>query len=122
VLSEGFVDHPGTKAVLTDLELSGVSLSDRRTEVILRASGRAGRSGTMGRHESTEISDIWAADDRDRQGGEKSISGPGIPPRKDALIIPVLHFYKIISLDTRSGQEPLPDNLKGHRGKRLGQS
>lgn len=118
VLSEGFVDTLAQKAVLTDLELSGVSLSRRRTEVIAPSDWGAGLlPGQWVVHDDYGVSRYLGPQTIETDEGEEEYLVLEFAEER-RLLIPVLHFYKISPWTPLQGQEPLPDNLKGTQWKK----
>ncbi|HAH70069.1 MAG TPA: transcription-repair coupling factor, partial [Synergistaceae bacterium] len=113
VLSEGFVDVLTKKAVLTDLELSGVSLSRHRTEVIAPSDWGVGLlPGQWVVHDDYGVSRYMGPQTIETDEGEEEYLVLEFAEER-RLLIPVLHFYKISPWTPLQGQEPVPDNLRG---------
>ena len=118
VLSEGFIDLETKKAVLTDLELSGVSLSRHRTEVIAPSDWGVGLiPGQWVVHDDYGVSRYLGPQSiESAEGEEEYLILQFAEDRR--LLIPILHFYKISPWTPLPGQEPAPDSLRGTQWKK----
>ena len=118
VLSEGFIDLETKKAVLTDLELSGVSLSRHRTEVIAPSDWGVGLiPGQWVVHDDYGVSRYLGPQSIDSAEGEEEYLILQFAEDR-RLLIPILHFYKISPWTPLPGQEPAPDSLRGTQWKK----
>ena len=118
VLSEGFIDTETKKAVLTDLELSGVSLSRHRTEVIAPSDWGAGLiPGQWVVHDDYGVSRYLGPQSIGSEDGEEEYLILQFAEDR-RLLIPILHFYKISPWTPLPGQEPAPDSLRGTQWKK----
>lgn len=118
VLSEGFIDTDIKKAVLTDLELSGVSLSRHRTEVIAPSDWGVGLiPGQWVVHDDYGVSKYLGPQSIESgEGEEEYLILQFAEDRR--LLIPILHFYKISPWTPLPGQEAVPDSLRGTQWKK----
>ena len=118
LLSEGFIDAVAKKAVLTDLELSGVTVSRHRTEVISPSDWGVGLiPGQWVVHDDYGVSKYLGPQLIETADGEEEYLILQFAEER-RLLIPVLHFYKISPWTPLSGQEAVPDNLKGTQWKK----
>jgi len=118
VLSEGFIDPETKKAVLTDLELSGVSLSRHRTEIIAPSDWGAGLvPGQWVVHDDYGVSRYLGPQSIESEEGEDEYLILQFAEER-RLLIPILHFYKISPWTPLPGQEPAPDSLRGTQWKK----
>ena len=118
VLSEGFIDMQAKKAVLTDLELSGVTLSRHRTETIAPSDWGVGLiAGQWVVHDDYGVSKYMGPQLIETEEGEEEYLILQFAEER-RLLIPVLHFYKISPWTPMPGQEPSADSLKGTQWKK----
>jgi transcription-repair coupling factor (superfamily II helicase) len=118
ILSEGFIDTETKKAVLTDLELSGVSLSRHRTETIAPSDWGAGLiPGQWVVHDDYGVSRYLGPQSIGSEDGEDEYLILQFAEDR-RLLIPVLHFYKISPWTAPPGQEPAADSLRGTQWKK----
>lgn len=118
VLSEGFIDTETKRAVLTDLELSGVSLSRHRTETIAPSDWGAGLiQGQWVVHDDYGLSRYMGPKLIETEEGEEEYLILQFADER-RLLIPVLHFYKISPWSPLPGQEPSADSLGGTKWKK----
>ena len=118
ILSEGFIDTETKKAVLTDLELSGVSLSRHRTETIAPSDWGAGLiPGQWVVHDDYGVSRYLGPQSIASEDGEDEYLILQFAEDR-RLLIPVLHFYKISPWTAPPGQEPAADSLRGTQWKK----
>lgn len=118
ILSEGFIDMGTKKAILTDLELSGVSLSRHRTEVIAPSDWGIGlMPGQWVVHDDYGLSRYLGPQSIESPEGEEEYLILQFADDK-RLLIPILHFYKISSWTPLPGKDPIPDSLRGTKWKK----
>ena len=118
ILSEGFIDTETKKAVLTDLELSGVSLSRHRTEIIAPSDWGTGlMPGQWVVHDDYGVSRYLGPQSIASEDGEDEYLILQFAEDR-RLLIPVLHFYKISPWTPPPGQEPAADSLRGTQWKK----
>lgn len=118
VLSEGFIDYKVKKAVLTDLELAGVSVVRHRRENI--APSEWGVSLIPGQwvvHDDYGVSRYIGPQSVDSPEGEQEYLVLQFAEDR-RLLIPVMQFYKVSLWSPASGQEAVADSLKGLHWKK----
>jgi len=119
VLSEGFIDFKERRAVITDLELAGVSVSR-----YYRTENRAPDDWAV-----SLVPGHWVVHDDygvARYLGPQCVDTPEgsqeylvLQFAEDSrLLIPVMQFYKITAWSPTPGQEPVADSLKGAHWKK----
>lgn len=117
-LSEGFIDTYNKIAVLTDLELSGVSVSRHRLENRAPSDWGAGlMPGQWVVHDDYGVALYMGPQTVDTSDGEQEYLVLQFADER-RLLIPVLHFYKISPWSPAPGQEPTPDSLKSTHWKK----
>lgn len=118
VLSEGFIDTKTKIAVLTDLELSGVSLPRHRTEVIAPKDWGVGLiAGQWVVHDDYGVAMYMGPQTIETDDGEEEYLILQFAEER-RLLIPILHFYKISPWTPMPGQDPAPDSLRGTQWKK----
>ncbi|MEG2019992.1 MAG: transcription-repair coupling factor [Synergistaceae bacterium] len=118
LLSEGFLDPEDKIIYLSDLELSGVSLSHHK--ISYRAPSDWGKSFTIGQwvvHDDYGVGKYLGTTTLNRNDEEYEylILEYAFERR---LLIPVLQVDKILPWSTIRGEEPKPDNLKSNVWKK----
>ena len=119
VLSEGFIDFKEKKAVITDLELAGVSVTRH-----YRTENRAPEDWAV-----SLVPGHWVVHDDygvARYLGPQCVDTPEGRQEylilqfaeESRLLIPVMQFYKISQWSPVPGQEPAADSLKGSHWKK----
>ncbi len=118
LLSEGFVDPATKRAVITDLELSGVTVSRHRTDVISPSDWGVGLiPGQWVVHDDYGVSRYLGPQSIETADGEEEYLILQFAEDR-RLLIPVLHFYKITPWTPLPGQEAAPDSLRGTQWKK----
>ena len=121
MLSEGFIDSASKTAVLTDLELAGISVVRRTSEN--RAPSDWGSSLIRGQwvvHEDYGVALYMGSQRVKLSDGEQEYLVLQFAEER-RLLVPVMHFYKISPWSPPPGHEPVPDNLKASHWKRSAQ-
>lgn len=118
ILSEGFIDIAAKYAVMTDLELSGVTVARRRIEN--RAPGDWGAGLMPGQwvvHDEYGVA-VYKGSERVKtsDGEQEYLVLQFAEDRR--LLIPVMQFHKISPWSPIPGQEPVADNLRSSHWKR----
>lgn len=118
VLSEGFIDHDTRVAVITDLELSGVTVSRRRIENHAPADWGAGlMPGQWVVHDDYGVARYLGAERVKTADGEQEYLVLQFA-EESRLLIPVMQFHRISPWSPPPGQEPAADRLKGSLWKK----
>ncbi len=118
VLSEGFIDFCERIAVLTDLELSGITVARRRIENHAPADWGAGlMPGQWVVHEDYGVARYMGAERVKTADGEQEYLILQFAEER-RLLIPVMQFHKISPWSPLPGQEPAADRLKGSLWKK----
>lgn len=118
MLSEGFADAASKIAVLTDLELAGITVARRTVEN--RAPSDWGNGLIRGQwvvHEDYGVA-LYMGSERVRlsDGEQEYLVLQFAEERR--LLVPVMQFYKISPWSPPPGHEPVPDSLKASHWKR----
>lgn len=117
-LSEGFVDTCEKIAVITDMELAGVSVARRGTENRAPSDWGAGlMPGQWVVHDDYGVAVyIGPQTVATPDGDQEYLVLQFAEDRR--LLIPVMHFYKISPWSPLPGQEPVADSLKSSHWKK----
>ena len=118
VLSEGFIDAASKTAVLTELELSGITVARRGIEN--RAPSDWGSGLMRGQwvvHDDYGVALYMGSERVKTSEGEQEYLVLQFAEER-RLLIPVMQFYKISPWSPLPGQEPKPDNLKTSHWKK----
>ncbi len=117
-LSEGFIDTYEKIAVLTDLELSGISVARHRFENRAPSDWGVGLiPGQWVVHDDYGVALYLGPQTVESADGEQEYLVLQFADDR-RLLIPVLHFYKISPWSPAPGQEPTPDSLKSSHWKK----
>lgn len=118
ILSEGFIDSSSKCAVMTDLELSGITVARRRIENRAPSDWGAGLiPGQWVVHDEYGVAVYQGAEQVKTADGEQEYLILQFAEER-RLLIPVMQFHKISPWSPLPGQEPTADNLKGSHWKR----
>ena len=118
ILSEGFIDSYSKCAVMTDLELSGITVARRRIENRAPSDWGAGLiPGQWVVHDEYGVAVYQGAEQVKTADGEQEYLILQFAEER-RLLIPVMQFHKISPWSPLPGQEPTADNLKGSHWKR----
>lgn len=118
ILSEGFIDSSSKCAVMTDLELSGITVARRRIENRAPRDWGAGLiPGQWVVHDEYGVAVYQGAEQVKTADGEQEYLILQFAEER-RLLIPVMQFHKISPWSPLPGQEPTADNLKGSHWKR----
>ncbi len=118
ILSEGFIDSCSKCAVMTDLELSGITVARRRIENRAPSDWGAGLiPGQWVVHDEYGVAVYQGAEQVKTADGEQEYLILQFAEER-RLLIPVMQFHKISPWSPLPGQEPTADNLKGSHWKR----
>ena len=118
ILSEGFIDISSKCAVMTDLELSGITVARRRIENRAPSDWGAGLiPGQWVVHDEYGVAVYQGAEQVKTADGEQEYLILQFAEER-RLLIPVMQFHKISPWSPLPGQEPTADNLKGSHWKR----
>ena len=118
VLSEGFIDSESRTAVITDLELSGITVARRRIENHAPADWGAGlMPGQWVVHDDYGVARYLGAEQVKTSDGEQEYLVLQFAEER-RLLIPVMQFHKISPWSPLPGQEPTADRLKGSLWKK----
>ncbi|MCD8391851.1 MAG: DEAD/DEAH box helicase [Cloacibacillus porcorum] len=118
ILSEGFIDSSSKCAVMTDLELSGITVARRRIENRAPSDWGAGLiPGQWVVHDEYGVAVYQGAEQVKTADGEQEYLILQFAEER-RLFIPVMQFHKISPWSPLPGQEPTADNLKGSHWKR----
>ncbi|MCD7952132.1 MAG: transcription-repair coupling factor [Synergistaceae bacterium] len=118
ILSEGFIDSSSKYAVMTDLELSGITVARRRIENRAPSDWGAGLiPGQWVVHDEYGVAVYQGAEQVKTADGEQEYLILQFAEER-RLLIPVMQFHKISPWSPLPGQEPTADNLKGSHWKR----
>lgn len=118
VLSEGFIDSASRVAVITDLELSGITVARRRIENHAPADWGAGlMPGQWVVHDDYGVARYLGAEQVKTSDGEQEYLVLQFAEER-RLLIPVMQFHKISPWSPLPGQEPAADRLKGSLWKK----
>lgn len=113
ILSEGFIDTALKKAVISDLELTGVSIARQRSESMApRDWGDGLIPGEWVVHDDYGVSVYSGLKTLVTDEGEEEYLILQFAEEK-RLLIPVLQFYKISPWAPLPGQEAAADSLRG---------
>jgi len=121
MLCGGFIDRTEKKAFITDLELSGISLSARNSEKFaphewgegfIRTQWVVHEDYGVCRYEGTELVDSPS-------GLQEYIALNFAQEQR--LLVPLMQFYKISPYTVMPGEEPVADTLRGVRWKKSAQ-
>ena len=111
-ISEGFVDISENKAVISDLELSGVSISRYRLENSAPNDWGSGLiAGQWVVHDDYGVSKYLGSEIVNTLEGDREYLVLLFASDK-RLLIPVMHFHKISPWSALPGQEAAADDLK----------
>lgn len=118
ILSEGFIDSASKTAVMTDLELSGITVARRRIENRAPSDWGAGLiPGQWVVHDDYGVALYQGAEQVKTADGEQEYLILQFAEER-RLLIPVLQFYKISPWSPMPGQEASPDSLKSSHWKK----
>ena len=118
ILSEGFIDSSSKCAVMTDLELSGITVARRRIENRAPSDWGAGLiPGQWVVHDEYGVAVYQGAEQVKTADGEQEYLILQFAEER-RLLIPVMQFHKISPWSPLPGQEPTADNLKRAHWKR----
>ncbi|WP_278548824.1 DEAD/DEAH box helicase [Cloacibacillus evryensis] len=118
ILSEGFVDGDAKIAVMTDLELSGITVARRRVENRAPSDWGAGLiPGQWVVHDEYGVALYQGAERVKTADGEQEYLILQFAEER-RLLIPVMQFHKIAPWSPLPGQEPTPDNLRSSHWKK----
>ncbi|MEG1911343.1 MAG: DEAD/DEAH box helicase [Cloacibacillus sp.] len=118
LLSEGFIDQSSKTAVMTDLELSGITLARRGVENRAPDDWGAGLiPGQWVVHDDYGVAVYQGAERVKTADGEQEYLALRFAEER-RLLIPVLQFHKISPWSPLPGQEAAPDSLKGSHWRR----
>jgi len=118
MLSGGFIDRKEKIAVISDLELSGISLSARGLE---RSAPKEWGEGFI--HGQWVVHDDYGLS---RYIGTQLVETPSGQQEylalefanEQRLLVPLMQFYKISPYAVMPGEEPVADSLRGTRWKK----
>ena len=118
-ISEGLVDAEASVAFIGDLELSGLSLSGASSErgVPQDWSDRL-MPGQWVVHEDYGVARYMGSEQLETEDGVQEYLVLEYAEER-LLKIPVMHFHKISRYTTFPGVEPVADNLRGGRWKKI---
>lgn len=117
-LSEGFIDSSEKCLVLSDLELSGVSIAKYSMGYRAPADWGTGlMPGQWVAHNDYGVAKFIGSQSVETSDGEQEYLVLQFADDR-RLLIPVLHFYKISPWSPMPGQEAVPDSLKGSHWKK----
>ncbi len=117
-LSEGFIDSCAKKAIVTDLELAGISVSRRRLENHAPSDWGAGLiPGQWVVHDDYGVALYLGPQTVSTLEGEQEYLVLQFAEDR-RLMIPVMQFWKISSWAPIPGQEPIADSLKSSHWKK----
>lgn len=118
VLSEGFIDSASRVAVITDLELSGITVARRRIENHAPADwGAELMPGQWVVHDDYGVARYLGAEQVKTSDGEQEYLVLQFAEER-RLLIPVMQLHKISPWSPLPGQEPAADRLKGSLWKK----
>lgn len=118
ILSEGFIDSIEKRAVVTDLELAGVSVTRRGMETRAPSDWGVGLiPGQWVVHDDYGVSKYLGPQRVQTPDGDQEYLVLQFAEER-RLLIPVLHFYKISPWAPTPGQEPAADSLKSSHWKK----
>ncbi len=118
ILSEGFIDGDAKIAVMTDLELSGITVARRRVENRAPSDWGAGLiPGQWVVHDEYGVALYQGAERVKTADGEQEYLILQFAEER-RLLIPVMQFHKIAPWSPLPGQEPTPDNLRSSHWKK----
>lgn len=118
ILSEGFIDSCSKCAVMTDLELSGITVARRRIDNRAPSDWGAGLiPGQWVVHDEYGVAVYQGAEQVKTADGEQEYLILQFAEER-RLLIPVMQFHKISPWSPLPGHEPTADNLKGSHWKR----
>ena len=118
ILSEGFIDSASKTAVMTDLELSGITVARRGVENRAPDDWGAGLiPGQWVVHDDYGVAKYLGSERAKTSDGEQEYLVLQFAEDR-RLLIPVLQFHKISPWSPLPGQEASPDSLKGAHWKR----
>ena len=118
ILSEGFIDSAAKKAVITDLELSGITVARRSVENRAPSDWGAGlMPGQWVVHEDYGTALYLGSQRAETSDGENEYLILQFAEER-RLLIPVLQFHKIAPWSPLPGREPAADRLKGSHWKK----
>lgn len=118
VLSEGFIDQASKLAVMTDLELSGITVARRRLDSRAPSDWGVGLiKGQWVVHDDYGVALYQGAEQvRTADGEQEYLILQFAEERR--LLIPVMQFHKISPWSPIPGQEAAPDRLKSSLWKK----
>ncbi|MEG1799863.1 MAG: CarD family transcriptional regulator, partial [Synergistaceae bacterium] len=117
-LSEGFIDAYTKEAVITDLELAGVSVPRHRLESHAPSDWGAGLiQGQYVVHDDYGVALYLGPQTVETSDGAQEYLVLQFAGDR-RLLIPVMHFWKISSWSPMPGQEAVLDNLKSSHWKK----
>lgn len=118
MLSGGFIDLYTKQAFLTDLELSGMTVSNRNTGYHAPNDWGAGlQTGQWVVHDDYGIAEYIGTQRLESQEGQQEYLVLQFADEQK-LLVPVMQFYKISPWSPVPGQDPVADSLKNSHWKK----